>query len=43
MNLGFDDGLFFGLGFLFSKGVVELFKLLFITIFCEKDEHDDSI
>lgn len=37
MNLGFADGLFFGLGFLFAKGVVELFKLLFITIVCEKD------
>jgi hypothetical protein len=39
MNLDFADGLFFGLGFLFSKGVVELLKIAFVIIFCE-DKQD---
>ena len=35
MNLDFADGLFFGLGFLFAKGFVELLKLAFVVMFCE--------
>ncbi len=39
MSLGFADGLFFGLGFLFAKGFVELLKIAFVIIFCE-DKQD---
>jgi hypothetical protein len=39
MNLDFGDGLFFGLGFLFAKGFVELLKIAFVMIFYE-DKQD---